>query len=54
MGEGTRVIDCPPCTTPLLAVLLAALSGVAVLVGGLCAYLFVITIPKLLKRWSKP
>ncbi len=30
--------DCPPCTAPMLAAILAAVSGVAVLVGGLAAY----------------
>lgn len=45
--------NCPPCTAPALAALLAAVSGVAVLVGGLAAYGLVVALPRRWKTWRE-
>lgn len=42
--------DCPPCTAPALAAILAAVSGLAVLVGGLAAYGLIVALPR---RWAR-
>lgn len=48
LEQGELVNDYQPTTAPMIAAVFAALSGLAVLVGGLAAYALIVALPR---RW---